>query len=326
MVYDKRTAYLEDLPHLKDASHAHLDVIVDHKLKLHFDTHDAVEVAAGDLDRCDFYFKRSFSPDFVERFSQQQKRKILPLGLNYQVLLSAIDLASLHRNLALNMGVGNKLRGVKHVLDFWNCLGFQPRLKDLESAPDLAADPKVLFLASTHRPGPENSAEKAEERRTINDYRAECIRVLRKGLGDRFLGGFNRSAFSLQHYADVVIPDQAITTQSAYLRTMKRYPICIATTGLHGSTGWKLAEYVACSRAILSERLRYAVPGDFSHGNNYLEFSSPKECLEKAKELIESKELRTKLMQNNATYYRLNLRPDALVRNALTAAAELKGA
>jgi hypothetical protein len=54
--------YLNDAPHLRDAGHAHLGVIVEPRLRLHFDTHDAREVAPGELEECDFYFKRSYLP------------------------------------------------------------------------------------------------------------------------------------------------------------------------------------------------------------------------------------------------------------------------
>jgi hypothetical protein len=96
----------------------------------------------------------------------------------------------------------------------------------------------------------------------------------------------------------------------------------VATTGLHGSTGWKLAEYVAFAKAIVSERLVYEVPGAFAPGRNYIEFTSPEECLNGAVRLIEDGALRQQLMQNNAAYYRDYLRPDALVRNALQTALE----
>lgn len=96
----------------------------------------------------------------------------------------------------------------------------------------------------------------------------------------------------------------------------------MATTGLHGSIGWKLAEYVAFSKAIVSEQLIYDVPGPFAAGRNYIEFTSPEECLNGALRLIEDMALRKQVMQSNADYYRDYLRPDALVRNALKTALE----
>jgi hypothetical protein len=47
--------------------------------------------------------------------------------------------------------------------------------------------------------------------------------------------------------------------------------------GLYESNGWKLGEYVAGSKAIVSEHLHYDAPGNFSPEQNYLEFNSADE-------------------------------------------------
>jgi hypothetical protein len=101
---------------------------------------------------------------------------------------------------------------------------------------------------------------------------------------------------------------------------MRSHAICVATTGLHGSIGWKLAEYVAFSKAIITEKLVYTVPGDFGPGRNYIEFASPEDCAAAAMRLVEDRGLRERLMLNNVAYYRAYLRPDALVGNAMARA------
>ena len=193
----------------------------------------------------------------------------------------------------------------------------------MQAAPNLRADPNVLFLVAAYDPydDPSRSQEKIEDRIFINETRARCIRLLKDALGPRFTGGFSPSRYAAEQYPDLVVARDS-TSQVQYLRTLRSFPICVATTGLHGSTGWKLAEYVAFSKAILSERLVYDVPGTFAPGRNYIEFTSPEECLNGAVRLIEDVALRQKLMQSNAAYYRDYLRPDALVRNALTTALE----
>jgi hypothetical protein len=96
--------------------------------------------------------------------------------------------------------------------------------------------------------------------------------------------------------------------------------ICVATTGLHGSIGGKFAEYVCLSKAILSEKLQYAVPGDLREGRNYLEFTTADECVEQAWRLFSDRALRNRLMCNNARYYNAWLRPDMLILNSLLTA------
>jgi hypothetical protein len=321
----RRTAvrYLDDAPHLTDAGHAHLDALLEGKLRLHFDTHDAQEIALGELDDCDFYFKRSYLPALVGSLPAQQRGKVLPLGLNYRVLADVADSFAMRRALSMTGLSRATLTSFKQALDIHNRLGFEPRLPQMESPPDPGADPNVLFLVAAYDPhdDPARSRQKIDDRILINETRARCIRLLQGALGPRFTGGFSRSRFTLQHYADLVVPPDS-TAQKNYLRTLKSFPICVASTGLHGSTGWKLAEYVAFSKAILSERLVYDTPGEFTAGRNYIEFTSPEECLDGAVRLIEDAALRQQIMRNNETYYRTYLRPDALVKNALTTAME----
>jgi hypothetical protein len=316
--------YENEATHLTDAGHAHLDAVLDPGVRLHFDTHDSKEIARGELDDCDFYFKRSYLQAEVAALPPGQRPKVLPLGLNYRVLPDGIDLFALRRSLSLEGLSRALLSGAKQALDSRNRFGFQPRLSRMESTPDYGAPPNVLFLVAAYDPydDPRRSPEKIEDRIWINETRARCIRLLKESLGSRFLGGFSRSRFTLEHYAELVVPPQ-MTSQENYVRTLRGYPICVASTGLHGSIGWKLAEYVAFSKAILSEQLVYEVPGGFARGTNYLEFTSPEECLGAAVRLIEDVQLRQRIMRNNAAYYLQSLQPAALLKNALTKALEL---
>jgi hypothetical protein len=315
--------YESDAPHLRDAGHAHLDVVVNGKLRLHFDTHDAEELVLAELRNCDFYFKRSYLQAAVSSLPADLRGKVRPLGLNYRVLPDVTDPFAIGRALSLSGLSMGTLGAIKQSLDVDNQFGFQPRMSLMQAEPDLHADPNVLFSVAAYDPydDPARAQEKIDDRIFINETRARCIRLLKDALGPRFSGGFSHSRFAVEHYPDLVVPAGS-TSQVNYVDALKSFPICVATTGLHGSTGWKLAEYVAFSKAIVSERLVYEVPGTFAPGKNYIEFTSPEECLNGAVRLIEDVALRQQLMQSNATYYRDYLRPDALVRNALRTALE----
>jgi hypothetical protein len=314
--------YANDAPHLKDAGHAHLDAFVA-GLKLHFDTHDAEELAEGELEQCDFYFKRSFCTSLVDGLPSRLRKKLRPLGLNYRVLPDRLDPFSMFRNLALSGMSRATLGAFKRAIDANNRIEFQPRVAKLQSPPDFSAPVQVLFMASAHDPYDDRNRtkEKIEERIAINETRARCIRLLRKALGTRFTGGFSASGFSVEHYRDLICPPDA-TSQENYLATLKSFPICVATAGLHRSNGWKLAEYVAFSKAIVTETLAFEVPGEFRPARNYVEFSSPERCVHAVQQLIDDQSLRQAIMHNNAGYYQSHLRPDRLIKNALTTALE----
>lgn len=304
--------------HLRDSAGTHLRVVVNGRLRLHYDLHDAHEIHPLNIERCDFYFKRSFLRSYVEAMPAWPA-KVLPLGLNYSVLPDFADSAAFERALRLGGGFAGKLAAALEALDAGNRLRFSGRLRHLEALPKPAMGPRVLFLVNAYDPHArrDRSPRKVEEYRAINEMRARCIRRLRAAFGSRFLGGFSHNAYTERAYPDLLVERHAVTRRRHYLRTLAGHPICVATTGLHGSTGWKFAEYVATARAIVSEPLTYEVPGPLAEGDHYLAFRDPDGCAEACARLVEDHDLRTRLMVANARYYRSHLRPDVLVLNTL---------
>jgi hypothetical protein len=108
-----------------------------------------------------------------------------------------------------------------------------------------------------------------------------------------------------------------LTTKRQYLRLLAEHPICVTSGGLHRSLGWKLGEYVALSKAIVTERLAFEVPGEFAEGKNYLSYADAKGCVAAVKRLVHDQALRGSMMQSNRDYFLNHLRPDRLVANAL---------
>jgi hypothetical protein len=98
---------------------------------------------------------------------------------------------------------------------------------------------------------------------------------------------------------------------------MHAHSIGVVTVGLHGSIGWKLAEYVTASRAIVTEPLDRVVPGPFVSPANYLEFRTPAECVARVRLLFDDRVLRNRMMAANRSYYLSWLRPDSLVMRTL---------
>ena len=313
--------------HLRDAIAAHAKVVVNDTVRVHYDLHDAQEIDARDLDDCDIYFKRSFSAVYVQGL-ERGADKVRPFGLNYYVLADFPDEFAARRALGLKGWPRGRMFALREALDADSWLTFYPRVRDLEHEPDPALPARVLFLATAYDPHdkPDRSAAKIEERIQNNEVRAQCIRLLRKELGPTFLGGFNHNHYAVSHYKDCLAVDPQVTEKKNYIATLKAFPICVATTGLHRSIGWKFAEYVACARAIVSEPLAYKVPGDLAPDRNYLEYCTPDECVSQTFKLAEDRDLMSEMMNANSLYYRTYLRPDVLMLNTLHAALSAQAA
>jgi hypothetical protein len=190
--------------------------------------------------------------------------------------------------------------------------------------------PRVLLMGRLWNPDrvPQDQPDKREEWRRLNQMRADCIRALRRSFGARFYGGLLPDDFARRFAPDAILESGRQAAPQEFIRRVREHPVCVTSVGLHGSNGFRLAEFVALSRAIVTEPLRYRVPGEFTEGANYLEYTSPDECVERVARLFDHPDERQALMERNWAYYQQWLRPDRLALRlvALTWAARNRAA
>lgn len=283
-----------------------LEVIVNKNIKVIYDTMDEEGFYAAtdmNIEKIDYYFKRDFKKGVADKY----KFKSFPLGLNYNVY-------SEYRNvLGVQDRLKNKIRKVirKYKYNFYS--------KDFEQVPIAGDNPKICFLTRVWDiNGKEIENDQIrEERKEINEFRVECIKACKNEFGDNFIGGIEDSEFARNNYKDVIIEDKSITKRDNFLDLVKSCDICIATTGLHKSIGWKFGEYVAAARAIVTEPLYYELPGDIENNKNYIEFNTVDELINILKNLINNKDKRESLMETNFNYYNNYVKPDVLIKNSL---------
>jgi len=295
-------------------SPAELFVEIEGKKQVVFDLADFGEVKTELLGRTDAYFKRSFPIEY----SEHPPSGLYPLGLAYHVNESFPSIFELRRS-ALERTPGQQWQSFTKSLAS-GLLGtsrrfFRFNINNCYSAPDFSLPPKVIFMCRLWDPD-ETKPKYREQREQINQMRAECVRSLRAEFGKRFLGGLSHNDYTRKHFPDCLISDPRLTEFKNYIELMKQFPIGIATTGLHNSIGWKFAEYVAFSKAIVSEKLKYFVP-ELKEGCNYLAFDCADQCVEQTVSLMESKNFREEMMRNNHAHYLNYGRPDVMVWRAL---------
>ena len=151
----------------------------------------------------------------------------------------------------------------------------------------------------------------------LNRNRIECIRVCKKYYGNQFIGGIQTDDYSVKLCrSDLLIPNY-MTKRENFLNEVKKSSICITTTGLFDSIGWKFAEYIAASRAIVTEPLCYELPGNISKNRNFLEFKNPTELIKSINILLNDSLLLKNMMEANYDYYKKYVQPDKLIYNTL---------
>lgn len=302
-----------------------LEVVGEDGKRLIFDMNDGYENLLKDraemipfynglLDRCDLLFKRSF--DGVRNAQLQAPEKMRRTPPNFLVTLP-------HNPAHIPVPCDPNREKIKKLIrmlpgsQYYNGHILE---KNIFDTPRLSEKPRILFLARLWDPAGEFPGQLTpamqEERHAINESRAQCIRLLREAFGERFCGGVAPSAFSQKEYADVVLENAGLSRKNAYLAFMKQFDIHIATMGLHGSTGWKFAEYLAASKAVVCEPLCYESAGGLADGTHYLSFTDGDACVRQVQTLMDG-DRRLAMMQANHTYAEQYMRCEAFVRYAL---------
>ncbi len=284
-----------------------------------YDTFDVSTISPDLLSWATRYYKRSFDPATVAASGRQDI--IRPLGLNYGVYARG-DWRFRRMGWSLRGLRRNNVRDVVTRLARLSSAGsrFTDTGRATASVRHFEEDPgrpghDVLLLTRTWDPK-RVQGDRAEMRAQMNHIRVEGIRQLREEFGPRFLGGLSPSPDALRDYPDV-IADPQVVKKPAYLRAMRSAAVCVTSRGLVDSNGWRLAEYVAASRPIVTEPLVHQVPGKFTAGRNYVEYSDPRSLVEAVRDLVDDDEKRAAMRAANHRYYLDHVRPDALVARTL---------
>lgn len=255
------------------------------------------------LDGLDSFFVRSHLPGIYGVWEE----RVHPLGLNYPV-------SALHPT-----ALWCSLRALRDLPMKFASANRRPRTMGFyEQAPHPARTRNVLFLTRVWDPQCDRHPD-AGEVHTMNERRIECIRALRSAFKDNFIGGIATTPYAVKHYPAYIAP-RRLTNRSTYFRSLRSAAVCVTTEGLGHSNSWKLTEYVAASKAIVTEPLGYNVPGDFLDGVNYYSFSDAEQCVAAVRKYLDNPDRVTESSRANWEYYNGWVRPDAMVRHTINTA------
>lgn len=306
--------------HSDDAQYPHKIAVLEVEFKgriLVYDVLDGYndpEAIAYFLEKCDFYFKRSFSKNKNSELSLPCIEKMHPLGFNYHV-------SCCNHPYDKHAWKENIKKLLKRDYNGW-CNTYY-KTKRFEQKPKYKKDGfKVVFLTRLWQQEECLTGKENKEREYINEMRIEILRELKNLPEIDFVGGLSDNDLAREMAPDVIIEPE-FTDRKNYLKLMKSSDICIGSMGLFESIGWKTGEYIAASKAIINEKLHYEVPGYFVNGKNYIEFSSAEECVNAVKELVKNPDRIYSMKLENNNYYNNFLRPDRLIENSLNIAGLL---
>lgn len=147
----------------------------------------------------------------------------------------------------------------------------------------------------------------------VNLRRAYFIRVCKKILGNRFEGGLLGDSSSNELFADVLCYNRE--SFSSWLEKTKQSALVFNTPAFWDCHGWKLGEYLALGKCIVSTPLSNDLPCPLEHGVNIHFVENTEESMREAIEYILSHpEYRYKLEQGAKAYWNKYGAPQASLK------------
>lgn len=295
-------------------------------LKVCFDLRDTGDILTETLQDSNVYLKRSYSHEWItkNKIEQCQRRKILPYGLYYPC-------RSKHQ-MASHMG---KITTLKHLINYQTAnkqflcglrsgfrkVSFERMMlsTQIETGSEVPAEDLILFQTRVYDPKKfEYEYIEYLNVEELNLTRVETIRKLKNKFGSRFIGGLKKTDFSEREYPDCITPFG--TNKSEYVKLLKKCLVTVTNSGLVGSNGAKLAEYIAASRCVVTEPLRYELPTPLEEEKNVMTFRSPEECVSACERILQDPGLANTMRRKNERYYNDQAKPSALILRCLNRA------
>ena len=104
-------------------------------------------------------------------------------------------------------------------------------------------------------------------------------------------------------------------SHAEYVRRTKHSAVVFNTPAVHDCLGWKLGEFLALGKAIISTPLGRSMPGDFRHGEQYHMVEDDAEEIREAVELLAANaDYRHHLERSARAYWERWLSPTSVIR------------
>ena len=269
-------------------------------LRLFADAQDQASLDEDALDWCDVYGKVNLDPTCLP---PSQSRKVEPLGPNFGLRLwrpevTIVRYAATTRYLPLSATAWRS---------HWGGYKWQMRrLPETRYVPGVSEDNYLFFAAWPWK-----------KHQTVNPPRARFIAAARS-LGDLdFEGGF-----APRRRRD--LPEVLALSASrryplgAYLERLGRSVCAFNSPAVHDCLGWKLGEFLALGKAVISLCLTRSLPAPLEHGEHLHFIADDESAMRQAIQLLrDDREYRRHLETNARRYYEEYLAPAAVVGRML---------
>ena len=267
--------------------------------RIYVSANDFVRYDRVALDWCDRY--GMINHDSAVARQQPGHEKVVPVGSSFglrewgSVRRTACDLVELHKFGGFSKGAYDRLRASrKQLFD---------RLPERRYVPGRSSRDYVFFVSWPWKKHPD-----------VNPPRARFMRACKSIPGLRFEGGFPPRRRRDVPDIDDVLAERMYSFREWVTRTQASC-VVFNCPAVHRCLGWKLGEFLALGKAIISLPLSREMPAPLVHGEHVHYVEDDQLAMKDAIERISKDDAyRTRLEIGAREYYLEHLAPERVIR------------
>ena len=271
--------------------------------KILIDAMDTSYIDDEALAWCDICGKVNLTKDEIK---SEYREKVFPIGPNFGVryyqIFEAMPLA------VLNFIKANlKLSYLKKYLGAY-FHQYYSRLYETDYVYNEPENDKYIFSTSSYW----------HQAPITNENRRRFFACAESVVNLTFEGGFYSSqAISEPEFRKYHL--KTFLTSKEYIQNIKKSIVVFNTPAVKHCLGWKLGEYLALGKAIISTPIARDLPAELIHGTHiHLVDGSQESICEAIKLLLVEKDYRRKLENNARLYYDQYLKPEKAIFRIFT--------
>ena len=272
-------------------------VYEDHEIKICIDSSDDDDIKQSQLDWCDYYGKANYNSS---KIPAENGVKVIPIGPSFGIKIWSFPQT-------IFIAVRNYIRFKKVIrvqerkLFLMNYLSQYKRLplKKYLTSTTKKDNHYIFFISSIWK-----------NESATNNFRANFIKACRGISSLNFEGGFAPRKDKVHFEFDKIVVEKRYAFKE-YIKKTKESVLVFNTPAVVNCHGWKLAEFLALGKAILSTSFHNEMPVALIEGEHivFLKDGTVDEMKNKINFLLDNPDLRAQLETNAKNYFLENLMP-----------------
>ena len=266
--------------------------------KVYISAGDGTGINQKGLEWCDIYGKVNIDPTVI---LEDYLRKVTAIGPGFGIQFLSFP-QTLLRSFKTYVTNRNQIDNAReHFANYYR--QFRYRLPIDAYVPDRSENTYIFFAASLW-------SKEAE----VNQLRASFVDVCRSLPGIDFEGGFPRKkGKNVPGFESYMIEQRY--SMAEYIEKTQRSAVVFNTSAVQNCLGWKLGEFLALGKAIISTPLSRKMPTPLEHGIHvhYLDDTSTKSLYEAVKTVCKDDYYRKQLEEGARYYYMKYLHPERVL-------------